>query len=122
MRTGKKTILLVVLGLLEVVFVSWVLASNIPRRSADVEAFRQYQNVPTAENYELWMKERQVTQNEVTWRKYSGTFLGLGNLLLLGWLARKRPVQSAPRASDTEIFRPAQNDNRKARQSKEGSA
>jgi hypothetical protein len=79
-----------ILGLLEVISLSWVLASNIPHRSADVEAFMRYQSAPTTENKELWLKERQRTQNEITVRRYLGGCLALGNALLIGCVARRR--------------------------------
>jgi hypothetical protein len=87
MRIAKKAAILALLGLLEVVFLSWILASNLPRRSADVEAFTRYNNAPTPENRDLWLKERQITQNEVTRRRYAGAAFGFGNLLLIGWVA-----------------------------------
>jgi hypothetical protein len=90
MRSTKKAILLVVLGLLEVVFASWILASNLPRRSADIEAFTRYQNAPTDQNKELWLKERQQTQNEVRLRVFVGICLAAGNLFLIVWVARRR--------------------------------
>jgi hypothetical protein len=91
MRTGTKTIIIVVLGFLEIVFLSWIFASNLPRRSADLEAFSLYQKVPTVENHDLWMKERLITENDLKRRRYSGTALAIGNAFLMGWLARKRP-------------------------------
>lgn len=91
MSVAKKTILLVVLALLEVVFASWAFASNLPRRSADIEAYRRYQSAPTEENKELWLQERQKTQTEVTLRRYTGTALAFGNLfLILRVASRKR--------------------------------
>ena len=90
MKTGKKAILLVILGFLEVVFLSWILASNIPHRSADVSAYMTYQSAPTSENKDLWLKERQITQLEIKRRRYFGAFLALGNLVLIGWVARKQ--------------------------------
>jgi hypothetical protein len=89
MKTGKKATLLVFLGFLEVVFLSWILASNLPRRSADLAAYMRYQSAPTSENKELWLKERQITQLEVKRRRYVGALLALTNLVLMGWVARK---------------------------------
>lgn len=97
MSTAKKTILLVILGLLEVVFASRIFASNLPRRSADIEAYRRYQSTPTEENKELWLQERQKTQNEVTLRRYVGAALAFGNLVLIVWVAsqkRRSPSES----------------------------
>jgi|SRR6266571_3087977 len=94
MRIAKKTVLLVVLGFLEVVFLSWVFASNLPHRSADIDAFMRYQSVPTEENKELWLKEREKTQSEVRLRVSLGVFLAAGNLLLIGWVARRRTISS----------------------------
>lgn len=90
MGIGKKVVLLVVLGFLEVVFLSWVFASNLPRRSADIDAFMQYQRAPTEENKELWLKERQKTQSEVSLRVSLGVCLAVGNGFLIGWVARRR--------------------------------
>jgi hypothetical protein len=90
MSTWKKTILLVLLGFLEIVFLSWVLASNLPRRSADLAAFSRYQSAPTPENRELWLKEHQITQNEVDLRRSFGIILAIGNLILIVcWLSLK---------------------------------
>jgi hypothetical protein len=96
MRTGKKTVLLLVLGFLEVVFLSWVVASNLPRRSADIDAFMRYQSAPTEENKNLWLKEREKTQSEVRLRVSLGVCLGVGNLFLMGWVARRRTKSSTP--------------------------
>ena len=96
MRTGKKTVLLLVLGFLEVVFLSWTFASNLPRRSADIDAFMRYRSAPTEENKELWLKERQKTQNEVTLMTSLGICLAVGNGFLMGWVARRRTKSSTP--------------------------
>jgi hypothetical protein len=96
MRIGKKIVLFVVLGFLEVVFLSWAFASNLPRRSADIDAFMRYQGVPTEENKELWLKERQKTQHEVRLRVSLGACLAVGNLFLIGWVARRRAIPSTP--------------------------
>jgi hypothetical protein len=61
----------------------------------------KYQNVPTPENYSLWMEEQQITATEVMWRKYVGTALAIGNLGLMGWLAVKFQEQAAPDAVGT---------------------
>lgn len=103
MRTWKKIVLLVVLAFLEVVFLSWVFASNLPRRSSDIDAFMRYQNSPTEENKELWLKERQITENEVTRRRGVGAALALGNLFLIGWLVRKRQGPSVSGASASQV-------------------
>jgi len=89
MRIGKKTVLLVVLGFLEVVFLSWIFASNLPRRSADIDAFMRYQSAPTEENKSLWLKEREKTQSEVRLRVSLGVCLAAGNLFLIGWVVRR---------------------------------
>jgi len=94
MWTARKAILLVVMGLLEVVFLSWIFASNLPRRSADIDAFMRYQSAPTEENEKLWLQERQKTQSEVRLRKSVGACLALGNLLLIVWVARRRTKPS----------------------------
>jgi hypothetical protein len=93
----RKLVFFIVMGLLELVFLSWVFASNLPRRSADLNAFARYQKAPTKENEDLWLKERQKTQNEVILRKSVGICLASGNLILIVWVARrwKRPVQSS---------------------------
>lgn len=93
MRKWTKAVSLALLGFLEVVFLSWILANNLPRRSADINAFMQYQRAPTAENLETWLKERRRTENEVNLRRYLGGCLALGNLSLIVWIARK---QKAP--------------------------
>jgi hypothetical protein len=89
MRIGKKTVLLVVLGFLEVVFLSWIFAANLPRRSADIDAFMRYQGAPTEENKGLWLKEREKTQSEVRLRVSLGLCLAVGNLFLIGWVVRR---------------------------------
>jgi len=86
----RKKIALLVLGLLEVVFLALALASNVPTRSADLAAFSRYQTDPTDDNKERWLKERQTTEKEVKLRKYTGSFLALGNLCLIVWTARKQ--------------------------------
>lgn len=90
LKLGKKTILLVLLGFMEIVFVSWALASNVPHRSADINAFMRYQKEPTEENKALWLKERQTTQNEVRLRTSVGLCLAVANLFLIGWVVRGR--------------------------------
>jgi len=89
MGERKKTVLLAVLGLLEVVLLSWIFAANVPRRSADLETFTRYQNAPTAGNREVWLRERRITQREVTRRRYIGSIFAVGNLVLIGWAAQK---------------------------------
>jgi len=92
MAIGKKAVSLVVLGFLEVVFLSWIFASNLPRRSADINASMRYQSAPTEENKELWLKERQKTQREVRLRVSLGVCLATGNAFLIGWVARRRTI------------------------------
>jgi hypothetical protein len=94
MRIWKKVVLLLALGVLEVVFLSWVFASNLPRRSADIDAFTRYRNAPTEENKALWSKEREKTQNEVRMRVSLGVFLAAGNAFLIGWIARRKTISS----------------------------
>jgi hypothetical protein len=89
MRIGKKTVLLVVLGFLEVVFLSWIFAANLPRRSADIDAFMRYQSAPTEENKAPWLKKREKTQSEVRLRVALGVCLAGGDLFLIGWVVRK---------------------------------
>jgi len=89
MRSWKKAVALIVLGFLEIVFLAWAIAANIPRRSADIEAFMKYRNAPTIENEHLWLKERRITEKEVMLRRSVGTCLGFANLFLIGWVARK---------------------------------
>jgi hypothetical protein len=89
-KIWKKTIVLTVLGFLEVVFLSWALASNLPHRSADAKSLQSYLAAPTPEHYSLWVKEHQITLTEVKWRRYVGTTLAVGNLLLIGFLALKQ--------------------------------
>ena len=95
MRTWKKAVLIAVLGFLELVFLSWVLASNLPRRAAEIEALTRYENAPTEENEKLWTKERERTENEVRLRIISGVCLSIGNAFLLRWVIRKRAISSA---------------------------
>jgi len=101
MSKPLKLVFFIVTGLLELVFLSFVFASNLPRRSADVEAFARYQSAPTKENEQLWLQERQKTQREVTLRKSAGTFLALGNLILIGWVARRWKGASQVRSGIT---------------------
>ena len=95
MRTWKKAVLVAVLGFLELVFLSWVLASNLPRRAAEIEAFTSYENAPTEENKKLWTKEREKSENEVRLRMISGLCLSIGNAFLLWWVIRKGAISSA---------------------------
>ena len=90
MWKSLKVMLLVVLGLLEMVFLSWIFASNLPRRSADIEAFARYQTAPTQENEKLWQREREKTQSEVRLRKSVGAGLAAANVLFIVWVARRR--------------------------------
>jgi hypothetical protein len=92
MRKLKKAVSLVLLGFLEVVFLSLILANTLPRRSADIDSFARYEKAPTAENREIWLKERQKTENEVDVRRYVGGCLALGNLFLIVYIARKQIV------------------------------
>jgi hypothetical protein len=94
MKTSRKAILILVLGLVEVVLLSWIFATNLPRRSADIDAFVRYQNAPTEVNERLWLQERQKTQREVSLRKSLGACLAFGNLILIGWVARRRTKPS----------------------------
>jgi hypothetical protein len=90
MKRTKTIAILGALGLLEIIFLSWAIAANRPRRASEMAAFMSYQNAPTIENMALWLKERQVSEREVTLRRYSGGFLAVGNLGLIIYLARRR--------------------------------
>ncbi len=104
MKKPLKVTLLIVMGLLEIVFLSWIFASNLPRRSAEIEAFVRYQAAPTQENEKLRQQERERTQSEVTLRKSVGACLAVGNVLLVVWVARRRGkpaiVENAPDSSE----------------------
>lgn len=91
---NKKTriALLVLLVFLEVVFASWTYSPTLPRRSAELKAFWTYQNVPTQENYDRWMRERGITLHEIRLRKSIGIGLALSNLLVIAWLIRMRQI------------------------------
>jgi hypothetical protein len=106
MKGWQKAISLTVLGLAEVVFLSWILAPNLPHRAADASAFMRYQSEPTEENKELWLKERRVTQREVTLRRALGFFLTTGDLVLIVWVVRKRtssPIVAEVLSSQTPL-------------------
>jgi hypothetical protein len=90
----KRIIIIAVLGLLEVVFISWAVASNLPHRNSEILALQKYQNDPTEENKRALLKEQEITQSEVTKRRVIGVCLGSGNLLLLVWLLRKATAPS----------------------------
>lgn len=77
------------LGLMEVVFLALALASNRPRRSAELDALTRYGIAPTRENYEAWQKEGQISQNEVTFRKPAGFVLALGNVAVMVLVYRR---------------------------------
>ena len=93
MKHFGKIAVLTVLGLLEIVFLSWALASNLPRRESELAAFTRYQSAQTPENMEQWLKERQVSEREVILRKSVGYFLVVGNLCLIVYLGRRRVRQ-----------------------------
>jgi len=89
MTRTRKIVILAALGLLEIIFLSWAVAANRPRRASEVAAFMSYQSAPTSENRDLWLKERQVSEREVMLRRYLGCFLAVGNLGLVVYLARR---------------------------------
>lgn len=95
MKAWQKMILLVGLSLAEVVFLSWILASNLPHRAADTAAYIRYQSNPSEENTRLWLAERQKTQREVNLRRSLGVSLAIGNLFFIAWAARRRIVLEA---------------------------
>lgn len=86
----KKAIPLALLAFLEIVFIAWILAANTPRRAAELAAFSRYQSTPTPENKALWIEEHRKSQQEAIIRKAIGAFLAVGNLVLIGWVARRR--------------------------------
>jgi hypothetical protein len=94
MKPWMKTIVLVVLGFFEVVFLSVVFSSTLPHRSADMRSFAKYLNSPTPENHDLWMKEHKKTLDEVELQKFAGLTLALGDLVLMDWIAWKRRAPS----------------------------
>jgi hypothetical protein len=58
----NKAVILGILGFLEVIFLSWAIAPNLPHRSAELKEFAKYQNAQTDENKEAWLKERKKTK------------------------------------------------------------
>ena len=58
MKRTKKVVILAALGLLEIIFLSWAVAANRPRRASELATFMSYQSAPTSENRDLWLKER----------------------------------------------------------------
>lgn len=94
MRRAGRVIMLSILGLLEVIFLSWAIAPNLPHRSADLREFAKYQSAPTDQNRELWIQERERTQSQMRFRRYIGGGLAAANLFLIVWLGRRRPARS----------------------------
>jgi hypothetical protein len=92
MARTKKIAVLVVLAFLEIVFLSLVFASNLPRRRADIDAFWKYQNAPTEGNKQTWLKVRQETELEVRLRVFFGFCLATGNAFLIRWVAQRRTI------------------------------
>jgi hypothetical protein len=92
MRRTKKIAILVILFFCELVLLSWVFAPNLPRRSADVDAFTRYRNAPTEENKAIWLKERQKTEREVSIGTSLGVCAAVGNLFLITWVARRPKI------------------------------
>ena len=80
---------------LEVVFLSVIVTPVLPHRRADVEAFWRYYKAPTSENWELWLQERQKTENQVALEKLTATVLAIGNLFLIVRVARRKPVRKS---------------------------
>ena len=78
------------LGLLEVVFLALIFASNRPHRSAEIDALTRYELAPTGENYEAWQKEGQISQNEVTMRKGTGFVLAFSNIAVMVRVYRRK--------------------------------
>jgi hypothetical protein len=92
MRRWKKVVILFVLGAVESLLIGSLLLPVFVDRPADVRAFVSYRKSPTAENLADWQKERSTTENvEARVRRIEGGF-ALVNLLLLGWVLRKRVV------------------------------
>jgi hypothetical protein len=90
MRLAKKVTIFGIFALLEVLFLSWAIAPNLPHRSADLRAFAKYQSAPTDQNKDIWLKEQQSTQNEMKLRRYLGSTLAFGNIFVVVWLVRRR--------------------------------
>jgi len=101
MRTWKKVVLLSVLGFLEMVFVSLIFASNLPHQRSELDAYTRYQNSPSEENKDLWLKEREKIDGEIRLRISIGCGLATANLAIILWIALKRanPVQYGRRRS-----------------------
>jgi hypothetical protein len=78
------------LGMAEIVFVSWAIASNRPRRSSEVQAVTRHVAAPTPENKKLLVREQHVTEREIGTRKLLGYSLVVANLCLIALIARRR--------------------------------
>ena len=89
-----KIILIVLLGILEIVFVSWAIASHRPHRASELAALAHYQQSPTPENKSQLLKEQQLSNHEVEIRKVLGYALFIGNLGLMIFIAKRNAVQS----------------------------
>jgi hypothetical protein len=85
----RKAIGLIFLAFLEIVFIAWIIAANAPRRATELAAFSRYQATLTPENKAIWIEEHRKSQQEVNIRRAAGAFLAVGNLVLIGWVARR---------------------------------
>jgi hypothetical protein len=90
MTVVKKAVMFGILGLLELIFLSWAIAPTVPHRSVELKELGKYQDTPTDENKEAWLKERRRTRNDVMLRRTVGGGLAFGNLFLIGWAIRRR--------------------------------
>jgi hypothetical protein len=88
MTKFNKAIPLTFLGVLLVVFASWG-ASNRPRRATELSAFMRYQQAPTLENRDLWLKEQQVSEHQVVLRKSLGFSLAFITVCLIVYVATR---------------------------------
>jgi hypothetical protein len=99
MKLWMKTIVFIILGFMEIVFLSLVFSSTLPRRSADLKSLSKYLSSPTPENHDVWTKEHQKTSDEVNLERLAAFTLALGNLILIGWVVRKPRAPSTARRS-----------------------
>jgi hypothetical protein len=89
MTRTKKGILLSLLGILEIVFLSLGLATNRPRRAAELAAFARYQQVQTSENRDQRLREQPISDREVNLRETLGNSLCIANLFLIAFVISK---------------------------------
>ncbi len=88
----KKSVLLAVLLVLEIVFLALAVSSTRPRRESELTALTRYDQTPTEMNKDELLKEQRISERAIELRRGLGIVAAAANGILIGYIWKSKRI------------------------------